>query len=74
MKLSEIMRSAAEADPEEAREKIGELADYLERNGASLIKVGGRPLARELRPLLRRLGSVGSVLEILLDQSGLSRT
>jgi hypothetical protein len=61
------MRSAAEADPEEAREKIGELVDYLERNGSSLIKVCGRPFAKELRPLLRRLGSVGSVLEILLD-------
>jgi hypothetical protein len=65
VKLSEIMRSAAEADPEEAREKIGELVDYLERNGSSLVRICGRPLAKELRPLLRRLGSVGSVLDII---------
>jgi hypothetical protein len=62
------MRSAeADLDLDEVREKVSDLADYLEKNGQTLKRLGGHPLAKELKPLVRRLLAVGNVLEIIVD-------
>lgn len=65
MKLSELMRSAATTDPDEARQVIAEFQEYIERNQFGLIKIGGSPLQREVRKLLRRLASVSEMLEVV---------
>jgi hypothetical protein len=63
MKLSELMRSAATTDPEEAHEVFSEFQDYVERNRFGLTKLGG-PMAKEVRSLLRRLERFSSYLEL----------
>lgn len=63
MKLSELMRSAATTDPEEAREVFSEFQDYVERNQLGLTKFGG-PMRREVPALLRRLERIAHCLEL----------
>jgi hypothetical protein len=70
MRLSELMRSSASADPDELIEKVSDLARYLEDNGDALEAAFGSPLASELQSLLLRLNSLGSVLDIVADSGG----
>lgn len=63
MRLSELMRSAATTDPEEAREVFAEFQDYIERNQLGLTKFGG-PMRREIPSLLRRLERISHCLEL----------
>jgi len=67
MRLSELMRSSASADPEELRERVSDLAHYLEDNREALVAACGAPVASELASLLKRLHSLGSVLEIVAE-------
>jgi len=69
MKLSELMRSAATTDPEEARQVIAEFQEYVERNQFGFSKIGGTPLQREIGNLLRRLATVSEMLE-LVEETG----
>ena len=72
MRLSEFMRrsGSGSADPDEAREKIDDLTDYLEANKEALEATCGQTFAHELEPLLRRLNSAKSILEIIADSGG----
>ncbi|NIT79644.1 MAG: hypothetical protein GWN58_33340 [Anaerolineae bacterium] len=63
MKLSELMRSAATTDPEEAHEVFSEFQDYVERNRFGLTKLGG-PMPKEIRSLLRRVERIAHYLEL----------
>jgi hypothetical protein len=63
VKLSELLRSAATTDPEEAREVFSEFFDYVERNRFGLTKFGG-PMRREVASLLRRLERIAHCLEL----------
>lgn len=54
---------AADVDPEETGDLVSALTDYLRRHRKGLKKMGG-PVAQELRPLIKRLRSFGSALEI----------
>lgn len=63
MKLSELMRSAATTDPEEAQEVFAEFLDYIQRNQFGLTKLGG-PMPREIRSLIGRIERIAHYLEL----------
>jgi len=63
MKLSELMRSAATTDPEEAREVFADFQAFVERNQWGLTNLGG-PMRQEIFSLLRRLERIAHCLEL----------
>ena len=69
MRLSELMRSSASADPDELRERVIDLAHYLEDHGDALIASCGVPLAAELKLFVPRLSSLNQVLELVTEGS-----
>ena len=64
MKLSQLMRSAATTDSDEAREVIAEFQEYIERHQLGLIKLGGQRARREVPRLLRQLEVLARILEM----------
>lgn len=73
MRLSELMRSSASADPDELRERVSDLANYLEENCDALEAAFSGPVVQELQSLRLRLSSLGSVLEIAAESEGPTR-
>lgn len=64
LRLSELMRSAASTDPEQAQEVISEFKDWLENNLFGLTKIGGHAMTREAQAALRRVTNLDEMLSM----------